>query len=177
MKNSYEIRGDTTAIFIWRKGEKYECLIDTEDLEKLDGFTSTFHLDPAKNTNYVHGHITNNFVRTVYRLHRIIVNAPAHLQVDHINHNGMDNRKCNLRLATDAENMQNAKLSRSNSSGTKGVSWDKSKGSYRAYIGLNYKLINLGDYKNIDLAISARKEAELLYHPYNNPESDNYKAA
>ncbi len=41
------------------------------------------------------------------RMHRYIMDAPDHLQVDHINHDTLDNRRCNLRLCSNAENQLN----------------------------------------------------------------------
>jgi hypothetical protein len=56
-------------------------------------------------------------------LHRFIMDAPSGMVVDHINHDMLDNRKENLRLATHAENMRNRRATPKNTSGYKGVSW------------------------------------------------------
>lgn len=55
-------------------------------------------------------------------MHRAILQPPSHLEVDHINGNGLDNRRSNLRLATKAQNQANRRPSRTNTSGFKGVS-------------------------------------------------------
>lgn len=64
------------------------------------------------------------------------MNTPKELDTDHINRNGLDNRKENLRLCTIKQNSYNAKLSKRNSSGYKGVSktWN---GKWRARIRVN----------------------------------------
>jgi hypothetical protein len=72
-------------------------------------------------------------------IHRVILEAPAGVEVDHINGNGLDNRRSNLRLATKSQNMQNMRLSRINTSGFKGVCWDKDRGKWRAHITLDRK--------------------------------------
>ena len=51
------------------------------------------------------------------------MNAPDHLVVDHIDHNGLNNRKENLRICTFAENCRNLRPSRHKSSKFKGVHW------------------------------------------------------
>jgi len=56
-------------------------------------------------------------------MYRQIMNAPDHLVVDHIDHNGLNNRKENLRICTFAENCRNIRPSRHKSSKFKGVHW------------------------------------------------------
>ncbi len=58
-------------------------------------------------------------------MHRFILDAPAGIHVDHISGNGLDNRRGNLRLATNAQNVRNSALSKSNTSGYKGVHWHR----------------------------------------------------
>jgi len=75
-------------------------------------------------------------------MHREIINAPADLQVDHINGNGLDNRRENLRLCTNAENARNRRLSKNNTTGYKGVDLDANR--YRAQIRVGQKFVYLG---------------------------------
>ena len=62
--------------------------------------------------------------RTVM-LHRFILDAPSGMMVDHLNHDGLDNRRCNLRLATRSENLANHRKGRGTSSRFLGVYWHK----------------------------------------------------
>lgn len=87
-------------------------------------------------------------------LHRLIMAAPPRVQVDHINHNGLDNRRANLRLCTPQENSRNRRMSRNNKAGFKGVCANK-KG-FQASIHLNARARHLGLFKN-------RFEAALAY--------------
>jgi hypothetical protein len=89
--------------------------------------------------------ITKNNVRLNIRMHRFILKPPPGKQVDHINGNGLDNRRCNLRVCTNSENQQNRHKVCSNS-GFKGVSWDKNENKWRTKIGVKGKTIHIGYY-------------------------------
>lgn len=84
--------------------------------------------------------------------------------VDHINGNSGDNRIENLREATNAQNMHNAKLSKTNTSGVKGVSWHKDAKKWRVRLSLNGKRINLGLYNTLEQAATVSKTARQNYH-------------
>lgn len=89
-------------------------------------------------------------------------------QIDHINRVKTDNRICNLRLATDAENRQNMPMPSSNTSGHVGVHWFKRCQKWTAYIQIDKKTISLGYFNDIDDAIAARKAAEVKFHRFQN---------
>lgn len=98
-----------------------------------------------------------------YRIHRIIWEMfngkiPPKMEIDHINHNRMDNRIENLRIVSSLENKRNASMRSDNKSGFTGVSWDKGKCKWRAVASINGKYIMLGRYENLQDAISARVE-------------------
>lgn len=84
-------------------------------------------------------------------------------QIDHINGIKTDNRIINLREATNSQNGKNLSLSKRNKSGTKGVCFEKFTKSWRSYIKVNGKYINLGRFKTINDAIIARQNAEKKY--------------
>ena len=85
--------------------------------------------------------------RTIF-MHRMILNTPKGLQSDHENHNGIDNRKCNLRTCNAGENCRNRLPSRRGTSWYKGVYFKKVLGKFGAQIMLNGKTIHLGYYKS-----------------------------
>lgn len=85
-------------------------------------------------------------------------------EVDHIDRNVLNNSWSNLREANRFQNCQNQKLSASNTSGVKGVSWDDSRQKWRAKIVANGKIYHIGRYDKKENAIEARKLAEIKYH-------------
>ena len=98
---------------------------------------------------------------TIY-LHRVIMNAPKDFQVDHINHDTLDNRKENLRLVTNSQNMINRRVQSNNTSGVKGVY--KNGNKFVAQIWIDGKSQYLGIYKNFKDAEIARRDAEIKIH-------------
>jgi len=81
-------------------------------------------------------------------------------QVDHINHDKLDNRWDNLRHATGRDNQRNKPLSKNNTSGYPGVSLVKKTGRWEVNIVTNKERKILGYYDDINEAISVRKAAE-----------------
>ena len=120
-------------------------------------------------TNLSHGrkYLTVQIDGKHYRVHRVIYfmfygSFPK--VVDHINGDASDNRIENLRAASHSENSWNAKKTKANTSGIKGVSWHKKCSMWRARIKVQYKEINLGFYKSIQQAEQAVKQARLNLH-------------
>jgi hypothetical protein len=77
--------------------------------------------------------------RFAWMLHNEELILDEKLQVDHINHDSMDNRACNLRLVTQSANCQNKRKQRNSKSKYKGVSWDEASGKWMARISINGK--------------------------------------
>ncbi len=86
-------------------------------------------------------------------------------EIDHINHNPIDNRWGNFREVTHQENGRNQRMGRNNTSGVNGVS--RNGTSWVARISVKGKCINLGSFHSVSAAAAARKEAEVVfgYHP------------
>ena len=117
-------------------------LIDTEDWELIRQYR--WAASVGEWGIYV---IANNWHiggKDPLKMHRLILNAPANRQVDHKNHDGLDNRRGNLRLATPSQNGGNTRIGKNNTSGYKGVSWHKTSHKWVAAITINYKKHSLG---------------------------------
>lgn len=125
------------------------ALVDDEDFEYLNQWK--WYALKSGNTFYAktNGGVRNN-KRIHLQMHRIIMNPPDHLFIDHINHNGLDNRKENLRIVTNRENHFN----RSDQGEYIGVS--KHKNKYRAQLRFKHKRIHLGLFETPE-------EAQLAY--------------
>lgn len=113
-----------------------------------------------RNLKYAHIQIFGNKY-PAHRLAFLYMNGKfPDLYIDHINHDGTDNRWCNLREVTNSDNHKNTPKFSNNSSGATGVHFKKSAGMWEAKIKSKYKQFHLGYFKNFDDAVLARKSAE-----------------
>ncbi len=98
------------------------------------------------------------------RLHRLIMQALPGQLVDHIDGNTSDNRRVNLRICTQAENIRNRGKPVVNSSGYKGVSWDKARQKWQVHIAALGVRKNLGRFVDKLEAARAYDTAAKIYH-------------
>jgi len=103
-------------------------------------------------------------------MHRLITNAPPDKQVDHIDHDKLNNSRKNLRLCTNGENKHNQSCRRSGTSKFKGVSWHKEKKKWGSYIRMYGKGKNLGHFSDeIDAAKAYDAAAIELFGEFASP--------
>lgn len=97
-------------------------------------------------------------------LHRVLMNCPDDLVVDHTNGDGLDNRMCNLRLATPSQNNMNRKVGLNGKTGIRGVHYSEDRGVYYARITVKGKNIFLGTFNTAEEAAHAYADASAKYH-------------
>ena len=111
--------------------------------------------------------------RTIYQpdrppqteyLHRVISGADGHEFVDHRDRDGLNCRRANLRPATNAENVQNCARPAHNTSGVKGVSWDRALEKWQARIQVRGEKRYLGHFRCITAAALAYAKASRALH-------------
>lgn len=129
-------------------------IVDTWDFHFLSDFR--WDIQKAGKTFYAARKEKIGFrkYRKIY-LHRVIINPPAGYEIDHINRNGLDNRRENLRIVTHSDNMKNMRRHSDSKSQFKGVHLFKSTGKWQAQISNNGKRIHLGYFHS---EIDAAKE-------------------
>ncbi|MCQ6275773.1 HNH endonuclease [Bacillus sp. V3B] len=135
------------------KGEPF--IIDEIDLDKISGSTWCFNRSGR--------YLVANRNKKIVRLHRMILDVDdPKLIVDHINGDTSDNRRCNLRITSNKNNVRNSRPSKNNSTNYPGVD-KRPSGKYRARITVNRKEILLGTFDTLEEAIQVRKNAENKY--------------
>lgn len=122
------------------------ALVDDEDFERVAQYKWTTYKAKRTRTFYAYRTINVHGRRTCLFLHRFLLDAPKGLKVDHVNGNGLDNRRENLRFATTAENVRSSARASNNTSGFKGVSWHKHDRKWEANITFNGKRRYLGSF-------------------------------
>jgi hypothetical protein len=139
------------------------AIVDDEDYNKLIQFKWSARRDSKSGTWYaLHTYREGNGWKTIL-MHRKIVNASDGMDVDHENHNGLDNRKFNLRVCKHRYNCRNRRIQSNNTSDVAGVSWHKRDKKWMVYVRIDGKLKHFGYYSNLDEAIHVRHDAEKKY--------------
>ena len=165
MKNEYIIKNGYVEIIInSRRHGKIITVIDEIDLLKAQQAGAWWiHYSEDINSYYVEGVVNGKYTRLH---HHLLDVKQIDKYVDHINHDTLDNRRSNLNVVTNAENQQNRRLGKDNTSGHTGVSWRKDKKQWQARISVDKKEKHLGYFDDKEQAIDARKTAEKEYFHY-----------
>ena len=119
------------------------AFVDRQDYDEIMIFK--WYKEKIGNTWYA---ISKSHQKDNYRLymHRALMRLQKgdRKKVDHINGNGLDNRRHNLRITTQSDNIANQKKQIRNTSGYIGVSYNKNARKYQSYITIDRKRIHLG---------------------------------
>ena len=165
--NTYDLSGEY-GIGYTESGEEF--WFDKEDYDLIEPYYWYYNGNGYVSTSPTHG--------PDILLHRLVMNVKDGIVIDHKEHphgkaHKVDNRKSNLRYATDSQNAMNRHIHSNNTSGVTGVGWNKDSQKWCAYICKNYEQIHLGYFDNFDDAVRARKDAEGKYfgeYAYKNSE-------
>jgi hypothetical protein len=129
-------------------------IIDASDFDLVKSWSAWQH----RNTWYARTNIAlPNGKHTGILMHRLILGLEGDYEGDHINGDGLDNRRCNLRRASSKQNRYNQGVYPSSVSGYRGVSWCKPCQKWRARINVDGKEISLGVHET-------REQAALAYN-------------
>jgi hypothetical protein len=168
MKNAYEVREDYVAIFINRKdGSTVETWISIEDLPLVDSFPNMWTVRGSYPRLYarVNDYSLGRDNPLQFMLHRQIMGNPTEGVVDHINRNTLDNRRCNLRVISVKENLQNKSVTHNSMSGMNGVQWNNQRQRWMVCVQVNNKPTRFGQFVNLIDAKRKCNEVRMKYMP------------
>lgn len=136
----------------------YEAIIDASDIPIVAGKNWHTQLSVNGRAYAVRTVKSGGTKRTIW-LHREIIAATPIQMVDHIDGNGLNNRRANLRAATNSENLCNRPRQTNNTSGRKGVTWSRAAQKWIAQIQSKGQQQYLGLFEDIDAASAAYQAA------------------
>jgi len=143
------------------------AIVDDSDFKELNKHKWCVNWNKKTNEKYAIRVISKKIhpsgKQTRVSMHGTIVGVIGGGIVDHINHNTLDNRKCNLRIVTKSQNAMNQKKRSLNTSGSIGVHFIDKLNKWCSTIAVDGHKIHLGLYSNIKNAIESRREAEIKY--------------
>src|SRR3990167_3664964 len=105
------------------------------------------------------GYAYRNIKNGVVLMHRELIKTPKGFQTDHINRNKLDNRIKNLRICTASQNQFNIQKWSHNSTGYRGIIFDKESSKFRVRVGINGKKIHIGRFSSLKIAVKAYRVA------------------
>ena len=153
----------------WKDDNVY-AIIDLDDLDRVRNYPYTWFAQYRKELDNYYVRCTNYAnikagISSVVFLHQFIMNAEGQ-DVDHINNNTLDNRKCNLRISEHKHNTRNRHGRNSNNkSGYRNVCWDKKCKQWKVQLQVNGKNAILGMFPE-DKLEEAGKFAEQMREKY-----------
>lgn len=160
----------TRSVPFWKGGEiAAKEIVDKKDFERVSQYNWRLVIGGKKRMLwYARADIQDSTGkwRAVF-LHRFVLGlSKGDPNVDYRNHNGLDNRRENLRLVTQAQNLQNVRSHRDGSSRYRGVSWDRHRKAWRAQVKVNGKHVLDKRFSTEQEAAEAAAEARREFMPF-----------
>lgn len=134
----------------------YSALVDDEDAALI--LTSRWHVQKSARTNYAIGRPEGGQRKRL--MHNFLT---GWIYVDHINGDGLDNRRANLRPATASQNGGNSRTPTNNTSGFKGVYLHRASGLWHACVKVNRRKVSAGYHHTPQAAARAYDAAALMH--------------
>ena len=146
----------------------YDAIIDAGDVPLVEDRLWRAHVVYRNGGRIAHVYAmcsdySTGKLRPLY-LHRLIAGTPEGFNTDHIDGDGLNNRRANLRDATAGQNACNRRANFNNTSGVKGVCWHKLKSKWNARIMLSGKSHFLGAFDTVEDAAKAYAKASTVLH-------------
>jgi hypothetical protein len=138
------------------------AIVDPEDFERLSKYR--WHVTKNGSTFYAKRNAPTRKTTAPIYMHRCLIKVPPGHVVDHINHNGLDNRRANLRPASRAQNNRYSKKRKNTRSKYKGVSFYSREKQFVAKITTDGNTVTLGYFNDEVLAAKAYDKAARTYH-------------
>lgn len=138
------------------------ALVDEEDHARIA--SHSWYAWHHHGTSYAARMTAREGRRICILMHREVMDAQPGSQVDHSDGNGLNNQRSNLRFCTPSENRYNQGRQRNNSSGLKGVSWNKKLQKWEVYINKDRKRTRLGFFADKNDAMRAYDKAAAEMH-------------
>jgi hypothetical protein len=137
------------------------ALVDDSDFCRLNQYK--WHMLKVRNSNYVSRKNKINGIWVNVFMHREILSPPKGVMIDHVDGNGLNNQKKNMRLCSHSQNMQNRRKHKLTYSKYKGVVWNKKLNKWQSRILHENKRIHIGTFQNeIDAAKAYDKKSKEL---------------